>query len=146
MSWKNLPTPSKLTIIGSDNGLSPGCHQTIIWPSAGILLIRPLGTNFNETLIEIHTFSFKKIHLKMLSGKWRPFCLCLNVLITKKMWIGKVFPYLDVIMQHSFVNLNASVNVWWMGDIVNCWQITCTWSSRINSGLNWNSRGISNGH
>ena len=30
--------------------------------------------------IEIHTFSLKKIHLKMSSGKWRPFCLGLNVL------------------------------------------------------------------
>ena len=31
-------------------------------------------------LIEIHTFSFKKIHFKISSGKWRPFCLGLNVL------------------------------------------------------------------
>ena len=71
---------NKLTIIGSDNGLSPGRHQAIIWTNAGILLIGPLGTNFNETSIEIHTFSFKKIHLKLSSGKWRPFCLGLNVL------------------------------------------------------------------
>ena len=69
----------KLTIIGTDNGLSPGRRQAIIWTSAGILLIGPLGTNFNEIFIEIHTFSFKKIHLKMSSGKWRPFCLGLNV-------------------------------------------------------------------
>ena len=27
---------SKLTIIGSDNGLSPGRRQAIIWTSAGI--------------------------------------------------------------------------------------------------------------
>ena len=40
----------------------------------------PLGTNFSEMLIEIHTFSFKKIHLKMSSGKWLPFFLGLNVL------------------------------------------------------------------
>ena len=71
---------SKLTIIGSDNGLSPGRCQAIIWTNEGILFIGPLGTNFNETSIEIHTFSFKKIHLKMSSGKWRPFCLSLNVL------------------------------------------------------------------
>ena len=25
-------------------------------------------------------FSFQEMHLKMLSAKWRPFCLCLNVL------------------------------------------------------------------
>ena len=72
---------SKLTIIGSHNGLSPGRRQAIIWTNAEILLIGPLGTHFNETSIEIHTFSFKKIHLKLSSGKWRPFCLGLNVLI-----------------------------------------------------------------
>ena len=49
---------SKLTIIGSDNGLSPGRRQAIIWTNAGILLIRPLGTNSSEILIEICTFSF----------------------------------------------------------------------------------------
>ena len=69
-----------LTIIGSDNGLSPGRRQAIIRTNAGILLIGPLGTNFNENLIGIHSFSFKKMHLKMSSGKWRPFCLGLKVL------------------------------------------------------------------
>ena len=66
---------SKLTIIGSDNGSSPGWRQTIIWTNDGMLLIRPLGTNFSEILSKIHTFSFKKMHLKTLSAKWRPFCL-----------------------------------------------------------------------
>ena len=71
-----------LTIIGSHNGLLPGRRHAIIWTNAGILLIRPLGTNFSEILIGIQTFSFKKIYLKMSSTKWRPFCLGLNVLIT----------------------------------------------------------------
>ena len=71
---------SKLSIIGSDNGLSPDRSQAIIWTNVGILLIGTLGTNFNEILIEIQTFSFKNIHLKISSGKWRPFCLGLNVL------------------------------------------------------------------
>ena len=71
---------SKLTIVASDNGLSPGRRQAIIWTNAGILLIGPLGTNFNEILIEIHIISFKKFHLKMSSGKRRPSCLGLNVL------------------------------------------------------------------
>ena len=72
----------KLTIIGSDNGLSPGWRQAIIWTNAGILLIGPLWTNFREILIEIPTFSFTKMRLKVSSAKWRPFCLGLNVLIT----------------------------------------------------------------
>ena len=71
---------SKLTIIASDNGLSPGQHQAIIWTNDGILLIWPLGTNFSEILIQILSFSFQKMHWKMSSGKWRPFHLGLNVL------------------------------------------------------------------
>ena len=64
---------SKLNI-GSDNG------QAFFWTNAGILLIRTLGTNFSEILSEIHIFSFRKLHLKMSSGKWWLFCLSLNVL------------------------------------------------------------------
>ena len=71
---------STLTIIGSDNGLSPGRRQAIIWTTAGILLIGPLGTNFSENLIEIKMFSFRKMHVKMSSAKWFRFCLGLNVL------------------------------------------------------------------
>ena len=74
-----------LTIIGSDNGLSPGRRQAIFWTNAGLLLIGSLGTNFSEILIEIHIFSFKKMHLKVSSAKWRPFCFGLNVLIMRLM-------------------------------------------------------------
>ena len=66
------------TIIASDNGLSPGWCQAIIWTNAW-MLIGPLETNFSEILIAIRTSSLKKKRLKM-SSKWRPFCLCLNVL------------------------------------------------------------------
>ena len=80
----------KLTIIGSDNGLSPGRRQAIIWTNAGILLIEPLGTNFSEILIRIQIFSFKKLRLKMSSAKWRPFCLGLNVILSL---ISPVLPW-----------------------------------------------------
>ena len=59
---------SKLAIIGSDNGLSPGRRQTIIWTNAWILLIGPLGTNFSEILIEIYIFWLKEMHLEMSSA------------------------------------------------------------------------------
>ena len=55
---------SKLTSIGSDNGLSPGRRQAIIWTNTEILLVRPLGTNISEILIENHIFSFNKMLLK----------------------------------------------------------------------------------
>ena len=75
---------SKLTSIASDNGLSPDRRQAIIWTNAGILLIGPLGTNFSEISIEILTFSFKKMRLKVSSAKRRPFCRGLNVLNVKR--------------------------------------------------------------
>ena len=67
------------TIIVSDNGLSPNRHQAITWTNDGILLIAPLGTNFSEILIKIHSFSLKKMHLKTSSARRRPFCLDLNM-------------------------------------------------------------------
>ena len=75
---------SKLTIIGSDNGLSPGRRQAIIWTNAGILSIGHLGTNFNEILIEIQILSSKEMRLKMSSAKWRLFSLGLNELRSKQ--------------------------------------------------------------
>ena len=79
--WVTHICIGKQTGIGSDNGLSHGWCQAIIWTNAGILLIGPIGTNFSEILIRIQTFSFKKMHLKMSSAKWHPFCLSLNVLL-----------------------------------------------------------------
>ena len=75
---------SNLSIIGSENGLSPGRHQAIIWTDAGISLIWPLGTNFSEISIEMQQFSLKKVRLNMSSAVWRQFCLCLNALSTTK--------------------------------------------------------------
>ena len=54
-------------------------RQAIIWTNDGIFVIGPLVINFSEILIEINTFSFNKMHLKMLSAKWRLFRLGLNV-------------------------------------------------------------------
>ena len=71
---------TELTIIISDNALSPGRRQAIIWNNAGLLLIEPWGINFSEISIGIQTSSFKKMHLNMSSANWRPFCLGLNVL------------------------------------------------------------------
>ena len=66
--------------IASDNGSSPVRCQAIIWTNAGILLIGPFGMNLSEILSKIHTFSLKKMHLKISSVKWQLFCLSLNML------------------------------------------------------------------
>ena len=67
-----------LIIIVSDNGLLPGRCQAIIGTNAVTLLIETLRTNFSEFLIKIQIFSFQKMHFKMLSAKWHPFCLSLE--------------------------------------------------------------------
>ena len=85
-----------LTSIGSDNGLSPGRHQAIIWINAGILLIGSIGINFSEILIEIKTFSFKKMRLKVSSAKRRPFCPGLNVIMMKMI----ISSYLSLCIQN----------------------------------------------
>ena len=98
---------SKVTIIGSDNGLSPPRDQAIIWTNAGILLIGPLGINCKEMLIEIHAFPFKKMHLKMLYGKWRPSCLGPNVLMVIQ-WGLKLLKFSHWQGQTNFIPYSPS--------------------------------------
>ena len=100
----------KLTIIGSDNGLSPGRRQAIFWTNAGILSISPLGTNFSEMLIEIYKFSFKKMHVKMSSAIWRPSCLGLNVL-TKGLLVRQSDQWLGPFGQEN-LERNYSKIIW----------------------------------
>ena len=101
----------KLTIIGSNNGLSPGRRQAIIWTNDGILLIGPLGTNFNEILIGIQTFSFKKMHLKVSSAKWRSCCLGLNVLTWLLLGWRLCFPLVrSQVWKFYLINMNFSMN------------------------------------
>ena len=110
---------NKITIIDSDNGLSPSRRQAIIWTNAGILLIGPLGTNFSEILIEIHTSSFKKLHLKMSSGKpaailSRP--QCVKTLACAKTVVPLPQPRIDfcTVMTHtiySFAQVSAKTKL-----------------------------------
>ena len=104
---------SKLTTIGSDNGLAAGWRQTIIWTNAGILLIGPWGTDFSEICCEIHAFSFKKIHLKISSGKWQPFCLGLNKLM--------VCPFSDLRAEGCCHSLNTWLLLMSRERIISLW-------------------------
>ena len=60
---------SKLVIISSGNGLSPGQVEAIIRTNAETLLFDPWETQFSEIVIEIYIFWVKKMHLKMSSGE-----------------------------------------------------------------------------
>ena len=96
--------------------MAPSRHQAIILTSAEILLIGSMGTKFSGILIEINTISFKKMHLKMSSGKWRRFCLGLNVLIKEsrmKSIIPKIFKpirFLKFCSQSCLKSSNSTQN------------------------------------
>ena len=96
---------SKLTNIGSDNGMSPGRPQAIIWTNAGIMLIGPLATIFSEILIVISTFPFTKTCLKVSSVKWWPFCFGLNVLIRLPKYWNQYF-------MHQCCHLQNEIRFW----------------------------------
>ena len=98
---------SNLPIIGSNNALSPGRRQAIIWTNAGISLIRTLGTNFSQFLNAIHALSFKRMHLKMSSAKWCLFRLGLNELRNKKLlYIIKLLTQYGIINSITLKCLN----------------------------------------
>ena len=96
----------KLTIIASDNGLSPGRRQAIIWTNAGILLIGPLGTNFNEvnrnSYIFIQENAPENVVCEMASILSRPQCV----------------NDLSMILPHSVVSLFALFLVLFFPDYV----------------------------
>ena len=78
--WVTHVYIGKLTIIGSDNGLSLRRHQAIIWTNAGVLLNGPLGTNFSEILdcnsyIFIQQNAFENAVYEMVSISSQPQCV-----------------------------------------------------------------------
>ena len=108
--WVTHICVSKIIIIGSNNSLWPGRRQASIWTNTGMLLIGPLGINFSEILIDINKCSFKKMHLKISSVKWRRFRLGLDRLMSDA----------DVILGHpvsepncNIINLCVNSHAWW---------------------------------
>ena len=122
----------KLTIVGSDNGLSPVRRQAIICTNAGILFIGPLRTSFSEILSEIHSFSFKKMHLKISSAKWRPFCVGLNVLrrsLKSKARYTWGYLYNHRNGKHCTAVTAARLHVRKTTSILNTgWSLSCSWN------------------
>ena len=64
----------KLTVIGSDIGLSPGRRQVNIWTGAEILLVGPLGTSSRNSNIFIQENAFQNVACEMASILYRSQC------------------------------------------------------------------------
>ena len=126
---------SRLTVTGSDNGLSPGRCQAIIWTNDGILLIGPLGTNLGENLIEILTFSFTKMRLKVSSVKWRPFCLGLNALsLIWRILSAKIQHYLRLWLGTKQAT-GHYLNQWWPCSVTYTCIVRAQWQSEYQKNL-----------
>ena len=91
-------------IIGSSNGLAPVRRQTITWINHDSLSIEPSGTNFNEILMEIQTFSLKNMRLKRPSVKnvdhlvspsvcYAPFNSRVDSLVSHGPWFETIWRY-----------------------------------------------------
>ena len=88
---------SKLTSVGSDNGLLPGRHQAIIWTNAGTLLIGLLGSNFSENpYIFIQENAFENGIWKMTSILTRP--QCVKAMMRDKGWPPKTVRQIDLLV------------------------------------------------
>ena len=81
MCWQ--PRPSLVQIMACRLvGVKPLSEPMLV----GMLSIGSLGTNFDGILIELQTFSFKKMHLKISFAKRRTYCLGLNECIWGCLW------------------------------------------------------------
>ena len=109
---------NNLTIIGPHNGLLPS----------------------SEILIKIHTYSFKKMHLKRSSAKWWPFCIDLNVLMIGTVYLSRYFRvllWLATYRLHAYISGFFSPALWWSCD--------CS-IARSDAGLNDTVKPVYNDH
>ena len=106
---------SKIIIIVSDNGLSPGRRRSIIWTNAGILLTGPLGTNFSENFNRNSNFLIQEnapenIVCAIASILFRP--QCVNHKIQSKARTTLIFLMLYSILWHE---PQKGRNLWFHG-------------------------------
>ena len=119
------------SIIGSDNGFSPCWRQAITWTNVKILFIGPLGTNFSEISIGIHTFLFNKMHWKMSPGKCQPFCLGLNVLTHRMLGNNYKSMICKIIVHNSSLGTYCKIALRWMP------QNLINWKSSLVKVMAW---------
>ena len=148
--WVTYICVGKITIIGLDNGLSPGRRQAIIWTNGGILSTGPLGTNFSKKIYSkfIHFHSRKCIWTGRLQNGTilsRPQCVNVNfsMHVTKPVNLRHHRNYLQISNFHpTFFNLESETGVscacnliqtlWWQSIEVNTvWMLTLNGISEL---------------
>ena len=81
-----------------------------------------IHSKFKDISIEIHIFSFKKIHFNMSSGRWRPFCLGLDVLIQiSRYTLGVTQQNLSKVTHCG--KMGTKIKIWTPECLINAWHI-----------------------
>ena len=128
-----------LTIIGPDNGLSPGRRQAIIWTNDGILLVNKLQWNLNQNSnIFIHKSMFESVVCEMASISSRPQCVkrsctdrimqmvwALSCVVVVQYWsvITTFFDFTNILKSYF---TGAGAIIWWR---VNFWKAISIFTS-----------------
>ena len=96
-----------LTIIGSDNGLSPGRHQGIIWTNAEILLIEQLRNKFqwnfdqNSYIFSLKN-AFENVARKMVAILSRRQCVK-SLWLSEAIWHDRTWSTWVLAWQHQAI-------------------------------------------
>ena len=117
-----------LTIIVSDNALCLVGAKSVSEPMCD-KSIQPLGANFSYILFKIYVFSYKRMHLKVLSEKWRPICYGLHVLTPSDEYMWQwIWP--------SFVQIMPRCS-WDPSHLLNqCWLLIGVLVNQLNLNVN----------
>ena len=140
------------------------CHlfsvKPVSQPVLGYYQLDPRGTKFGEILIIIQNFSFMKMHLKISSATWQPFCpggdeLSPRTSIAKMLSRGfqlfkkksfhlavandLIMPSICMVFTSDRSPLNnftsSQLRLLWISDILfiatNCWQTFTLHSSKV---------------
>ena len=83
-----------------DNGLSPGRCRAIIWTNAGILLIWPLGTNFNEIFYQNSYIFIQENPFENVV--WKMACIFLGLNVLKHYDLNKMANILQTTFSDVF--------------------------------------------
>ena len=111
-------------------------HQAIIWTNDDLLSIWLLfwGTN-TKIWMGIQTFSFKKVHFKMLLVRCCLFCLNLNALNkTFPYWLHWFQIYIHII-QSSHSSVWHQAIIWTNDDLLSIWLLLWGTNTKIWMGI-----------
>ena len=101
------------------------------------LSIGPLSTHFSEILIKIQTFSVTKMHMKMSSAKWLPFCPEEDELNPDWMGVGISMKLLNNIEVRLATHLSLAMTLTFCCKYCRRFSISFSWAFLLFDFTDW---------